>query len=154
MQPTFTPEDLAAMKEGEYVRAALKTGLDLAASVHTDGTNGTNPYKLGIIGSTDTHTSLASADNDNFWAQYPNTPPAADRPIQKFVAGWERPYQWETAAGGYAAVWAAENTRDSIFAAMKRREVYASTGPRITVRVFAGWEFTDADAHAPDIARV
>ncbi|MCZ6889078.1 MAG: DUF3604 domain-containing protein [Gammaproteobacteria bacterium] len=146
--PSFDAEALARMKRGEYVRPALKAGLDLAATL------GVNPFKYGIIGSTDTHTSLASADEDNFWAQYPNTPPTAERPMDRFVPAWERPLQWETGAQGYAAVWAHENTRKSIFAAMHKKEVYATTGPRITVRVFAGWNFTPADAAAPNLARV
>ena len=62
-----------------------------------------------------------------------------------------RPLHWETNASGYAAVWAQENSRESLFAAMKRKEVYATTGPRIVVRVFAGWSFEDSDAYAPNL---
>ena len=144
----FDSAALRAMKRGEYVREALKTGLDFAARF------GINPYQFGIIGSTDTHTSFASADNDDFWAQYPNTPPTGTRPTDRFVPAWETPLQWETAAGGYVAVWAMENTRTAIFDAMLRREVYATTGPRITVRFFGGWDFEDTDADAPDLARI
>ncbi|MEM7017528.1 MAG: DUF3604 domain-containing protein [Pseudomonadota bacterium] len=145
--PNFDAAAFKAQKQGEYVRAALKTGLDLAEAF------GINPFQYGIIGSTDTHVSFPSADNENYWAQYPTTPPSATRPMDRFVPTWERPLHWETAASGYAAVWATENTRDALFEAMKRREVYATTGPRITVRVFAGWDFTPEDAHVPNLAR-
>ncbi len=146
--PDFDADARREMMRGEYVREALKTGLDFAAEF------GVNPFQLGFAGGTDTHTSLASADNDNFWAQYPNTPPTATRPIDRFVPGWETPLQWETAAGGYMAVWARENTRDAIFSAMQRREVYATTGPRIAVRFFGGWSFKPEDAFAPNVARI
>jgi hypothetical protein len=113
-----------------YARGALKTGLDLAAKL------GVNPYKLGMIGSTDTHQGLATADEDNL----------AD-------AG---PYQYSTglrfSAAGYAAVWARENTREAIFSAMKRREVYATTGPRMTLRFFGGWNFESDDALGPHLS--
>ncbi|MEM7080828.1 MAG: DUF3604 domain-containing protein [Pseudomonadota bacterium] len=146
--PEFDDAAFVAQKRREYVRPALQAGLDLAAHF------GMNPFQYGIIGSTDTHTSMSSADNNNFWAQYPNTPPRATRPMEKFVPTWERPLQWETAAAGYAAVWAEANTREAIFAALQRREVYATTGPRITVRMFAGFDFHPSDAAAPDIAQV
>ena len=146
--PGFDEAAFVRQKRADYVRPALKTGLDVAASL------GVNPFKFGVIGSTDTHVSFASADNENYWAQYPNTPPSATRPTDRFTPSWERPKHWETAAAGYAAVWAPENTRASIFAAMRRREVYATTGPRITVRMFGGWEFVTEDAAAPNIARV
>ncbi|MCE2425758.1 MAG: DUF3604 domain-containing protein [Pseudomonadales bacterium] len=146
--PGFDEQAFRRQKQADYVRPALKTGLDLAAAL------GVNPFKFGVIGSTDTHVSFPSADNDNYWAQYPNTPPSATRPTDRFSPSWQRPLHWETAASGYAAVWAHENTRDSIFAAMRRREVYATTGPRITVRVFAGWNFAADDAAAPNVSRI
>ncbi len=144
--PDFTPERATAQKQGEYARAALKRGLDIGASL------GVNPFQFGLIGATDSHTSLSAADNDNFWGQYPNTPPSATRLTDQFSRAWKRPLHWETSAAGYAGVWANENTRESLFAAMKRKEVYATTGPRITVRFFGGWDFTAEDALAPDIA--
>ena len=137
-----------AYKRGEYARPALKRGLDIAAEL------GVNPFKYGLIGSTDAHTSMASADNDNFWGQYPNTPPSGTRPTDQFSRSWKTPFHWETSASGYAAVWARENTRESIFAAMQRREVYATSGPRIVVRFFGGFDYAANDAAAPNIARV
>ena len=105
-----------------YARSALQTGLALGAEL------GVNPYKFGMIGSTDSHTGLATAEEDNFWGKMGGTEPS--------------PYRARTQAqfssSGYAAVWATENTRDAIFAALKRREVYATTGPRIALRFFAG----------------
>ena len=121
-----------------YARSALKLGLDQEAVV------GINPFKFGMIGSTDSHTALATADQDNFWGKMPGNEPGRNR----VVTGWN--YN----ASGYAAVWAAENTRQALFAAMRRKEVYASTGPRMTVRFFGGWDYADDDASRPDLARV
>jgi hypothetical protein len=147
-QSDWSDATFKTYKQGEYARAALQRGLDIEAEL------GVNPYKYGLIGSTDAHTSMASADNDNFWGQYPNTPPSTTRATSPFSPAWKTPFHWETSASGYAAVWAHENTRDSIFAAMRRREVYATTGPRITVRFFGGFDFAASHAHAPDIAEV
>ena len=129
------------MLQYEYARTALQTGLQLEAKL------GTNPYKFGMIGSTDTHTGLSTADEDNFFGKHSGTEPEARRmahPVgcfgQSCIIGWEQ------AASGYAAVWAKENTRESIFEAMERKETYATTGPRMTVRFFGGWDFVAADA--------
>ena len=121
-----------------YARSALQTGLDLEAKV------GVNPYKFGMIGSTDVHTGLATVDEDNFWGKMGAAEP------NRYRAATQSFYS----SSGYAAVWAEENTREAIFAAMKRREVYATTGPRITLRFFAGWNFTEDHAQQPDIASV
>ena len=115
-----------------YARGALKTGLDLAAEL------GVNPYKLGMIGSTDSHQGLATAEEDNL------ADPGAYRYSMRL----------RFSASGYAAVWARENTREAIFSAMKRREVYATTGPRITLRFFGGWNFESDDAAAPYLAQI
>ncbi len=145
----FTDDDFAQMKRAEYARSALKRGLAIAGRI------GVNPYKFGLIGSTDSHTSLSTADNDNFWGKYSNTVPSATRPTDPFVEGWgDRPQHWETAAAGYAGVWATENTRESIFAALKRKEAYATTGPRITLRFFGGWHFETQDADSPELAEI
>ena len=130
-----TTEDVA---RASYARSALQTGLDIEANV------GLNPYKFGMIGSTDAHTGIASVDEDNFWGKLGGAEPSRFRPAKQ--ANW--------ASAGYAAVWATENTREAIFSALKRREVYATTGPRITLRFFASWNFSDSDALRPDIATV
>ncbi len=125
----------------EYARSGLQLGLQVEAEL------GTNPYKFGMIGSTDSHTALATADDDNFFGKHAGSEPSADRwehPFAKF--GDAAIYNWETLASGYAAVWAEENTREAIFDAMERRETYATTGPRMVVRFFGGWDFDEADA--------
>ncbi|MFP6655414.1 MAG: DUF3604 domain-containing protein, partial [Myxococcota bacterium] len=129
------------MLQYEYAREALKNGLKLDRSL------GTNPYQFGLIGSTDSHTALATAAEDNFFGKHAGLEPDAsrnDRAIGR-IAG----RAWmgsETAASGYAAVWATENTREALFDAMMRKEVYATTGPRMTVRFFGGWGFVPMDA--------
>lgn len=125
-------------RRGEYARAALKTGLDYQAVM------GANPFKFGLVGSTDSHTALTSVEESNFWGKLGLLEPGPNR-IR------EAPFY---AASGYAAVWATENSREAIFEAMKRREVYATTGTRITLRFFGGWEYESSDAFRPDIARV
>ncbi|MEE8400132.1 MAG: DUF3604 domain-containing protein [Desulfobacterales bacterium] len=140
-------EGFVERKKAEYARSALKRGLDLQVKL------GVNPFKFGMIGSTDSHTSLSTADNDNFWGQWVSKGPSPTRMAEQFSPGWGPP-NWETGAAGYAGVWADENTRESLFAALKRREVYASTGPRITIRFFGGWGYTAEDAQRPDLARI
>jgi hypothetical protein len=131
-------------KRGEYARAALLRGLELGAEL------GTNPFKLGFIGSTDTHSSLSTADSDNYWGKYSSDYPKPSRMVDSRSSGWPTPF-WNMSPAGYAGVWATHNTRSAIFAALKRREVYASTGPRITLRFFGGWHFQASDAVAPDV---
>jgi hypothetical protein len=137
------------MLEHEYARDALQIGLQLEQQL------GTNPYKFGMIGSTDSHTSLATADDDNFFGKHSGSEPSAERmnhPFAKFnnqvIMGWE------TLASGYAGVWATDNTREALFDAMARREVYGTTGPRMLVRFFGGWEFEDEDANTRTPATV
>jgi hypothetical protein len=127
----------------EYVRSAYKLGLGHQSAV------GANPFKFGMIGSTDSHTALATADEDNFFGKTMVAEPKADRATQAYSV-----LNWEMNAAGYAAVWATENTRNSLFEAMRRRETYATTGPRMTVRFFGGWEFAEDDANRPDLARI
>ena len=129
-----------SMYAGEYVREALKRGLALEAQT------GVNPYKFGLIGSTDSHTALATADEDQFFGKHSGTEPSAARTMAPQNLGTRKGrFGWHYLASGYAAVWAKANTRAAIFDAMTRREVYASTGPRMTVRVFGGWDFTADD---------
>ena len=129
------------MLPGEYAREALKTGLLLERS----GIG--NPFKFGMIGSTDSHTSLATADDDNFFGKFAELEPRKERMYDVILddeGGTIKGYG--QTSSGYAAVWAHENTRASIFEAMERRETYATTGPRMNLRFFGGWDFTDKDA--------
>jgi Protein of unknown function (DUF3604) len=136
MEGKKTPDMLA----GDYVREALKRGLLI------EQRTGVNPYKLGMIGSTDSHTGLATADEDNFFGKHSGNEPSAHRATDPQSLGTRAArIGWHYLAGGYAAVWARANTRGAIFDAMMKREVYATTGPRMKVRVFGGWDFTDAD---------
>ncbi len=132
-----------AMFEGEYARAALKNGLLL------QGKLGANPYKFGLIGSTDAHTGLTAAEEENFFGKTTVGEPGPERLTGTFMANPKISVtikDWEVSASGYAAVWAKENTRAAIFDAMQRRETYATTGPRMMVRFFGGWDFQPADA--------
>lgn len=127
----------------EYVRSALKLGLNLEANL------GTNPFKFGLIGSSDAHTGLAAVAEDNFWGKMGTSEPQANRMFE------DRPSRnWEANAAGYAAVWATDNTRTAIFDAMQRKEVYASTGPRIKLRFFGGWEYEPEDVWSRDFASI
>jgi len=130
-----------SMYAGSYARSALLRGLTLEQQM------GVNPYAFGMIGSTDSHTSLATGDEDNFWGKHTgNEQSYTDRAIQGQNLGTrEGRFGWHYLAGGYAAAWAKGNTRAEIFDAFARREVYATTGPRIRVRVFGGFGFTEAD---------
>jgi hypothetical protein len=132
------------MLEFEYTRSALKNGLKLEAKL------GVNPYKFGLVGSTDSHTGLTTADDDNFFGKITSAEPNPERTSTPFMANAKlglKIMEWEMTASGYAAVWAQENTRASIFDAMKRRETYATTGPRMLVRFFGGFDFDAADAN-------
>jgi hypothetical protein len=129
------------MLQGEYARTALQTGLQLEQKL------GVNPYKIGMIGSTDSHTSLSTADDNNFFGKNTPSEPSDHRFKHDFMATKIARIQgWEQTSSGYAGVWAQENTRAALWDAMKRKETYATTGPRMTVRFFGGWEYTDADA--------
>jgi hypothetical protein len=133
-----TPE----MLEFEYARAALKNGLKLEAQL------GVNPYKFGMIGSTDAHTGLAAVEEDNFFGKTSSSEPNPRRATHPFASTAIATIMgWETTASGYVAVWAAENTREAIFDAMERRETYATTGSRMLVRLFGGYDFTAEDAN-------
>jgi hypothetical protein len=131
------------MLEFEYARSALKNGLKLEAAL------GTNPFKFGMIGSSDAHTGLTAMEEDNFFGKTAPQEPNPERMTKIFIGNFKtgvKVMDWEVGASGYAAVWATENTREAIFDAMKRRETYATTGPRMIVRFFGGWDFTAADA--------
>ena len=140
--------DLSALKTdemlaGEYGRGALKRGLVLEKKL------GTNPYKFGLIGSTDSHTSLATTEADNFFGKMSTMEPGPKRMEDPVLAGSGKViYYRQAVASGLAGVWAKENTREALFDAMKKKETYATTGQRIQVRVFAGWDFKEADLNS------
>ncbi len=134
-----TPE----MLKGEYAREALKQGLALEARL------GTNPYKFGLLGSTDSHTSLATAEEDNYFGKAANAEPSKTRVSHPFTKTDKGVFEgFELVASGYTGVWAEENTRTAIWDAMARREVYGTTGPRISVRFFGGWDYTMEDLNS------
>ena len=131
------------MLQYEYGRSALEIGLQLEEKL------GVNPYKFGMIGSTDSHTSLSTAAEENFFGKHSNTEPSPTRAAHPANASPDRSLMvrsWEYVASGYAGVWATENTRQALWDAMMRKEVYATTGPRITVRFFGSWDFEPEDA--------
>jgi hypothetical protein len=132
----------------EYARSALRAGLQLDARL------GVNPYAFGMLGSTDSHTSLSAVREDNFFGKHSGVEPGAERWRHLVGKAGDRAVKgWEQASSGYAAVWARDNTREALWDAIKRREVYATTGSRMTVRFFGGWDFSSTDADTPDLAR-
>ncbi|MBW4936217.1 DUF3604 domain-containing protein [Marinobacter sp. F4206] len=131
------------MLQYEYAREALKNGLKLEERL------GTNPYKFGLVGSTDSHTALSAVEEDNFFGKATNVEPKPDRMDHPFAKTEEGVYEgYELTASGYTGVWATENTRAAIFDAMERKEVYGTTGPRMLVRFFGGWDYTDEDLNS------
>ncbi len=138
--------DLSVVKDDdmlqyEYARSGLQVGLQLGQQL------GTNPYKFGMIGSTDSHTGLATAEEENFFGKHAGVEPSPQRYEHPMAKMGNAEYKsTDMVASGYAAVWATDNTREALFDAMRRKETYATTGPRMLVRFFGGWEFTAADA--------
>ena len=137
-------------KPFEYARSSLKNGLAQADAL------GVNPFKFGMIGATDSHTSLSSTEEDNYLGKYAIATPAKDRWKKIMGEGVENrvvdKLEWSTSMSGLAGIWATENTREAIFAAMERKEVYATTGPRMRVRLFGGFDLDEADAFSNDMA--
>ena len=124
----------------EYAREALKNGLMLETKL------GTNPYKFGAIGSTDAHTSLSAVEEDNFFGKATNAEPSPNRMNHPFTKTENGVFEgYELVASGYTGVWARENTREAVWDAMARKEVYATTGPRMIVRFFGGWDYNQDD---------
>jgi hypothetical protein len=142
-----TPE----MLPGEYARSGLKRGLELEAKL------GANPFKFGLVGATDTHTGLTTPDEDNFFGKFTAYEPNSERSnhVSRNNPELDISYKsWQYSAAGVTAVWAETNTRGAIFDAMKRRETYATTGPRLRVRFFGGWDFAAKDALRRNLALV
>jgi len=135
------------MLEYEYARSALMLGLKLGAEL------GANPYKMGMTGASDTHTALSTTREENYFGKYMSTEPSPDRHNDEVIPADDpalRILTSQEAAAGLVGVWARENTRGEIFDAMRRKEVFATTGTRIRVRVFAGWDFEADDVSRPD----
>jgi hypothetical protein len=137
----------------EYARSALQIGLQQEQKL------GVNPFKFGMVGSTDSHTALASTREENYWGKMPSAEPSPDRwehYVIKSLSGEDESstFEYETLASGLAAVWARENTRDGIFEAMQKKEVYATTGTRIVVRFFGGWDYGKDDVYRPDAVSI
>ena len=139
------------MLQYEYARSALQVGIRLEQKL------GANPFKFGMIGSSDTHTSMSATREDNYFGKLPHLEPSAKRFEEAVIRSIEDNspmiYSWQMSASGLAAVWARENTREALFDAMARKEVYATSGSRITVRVFAGWDFEADEVERQDFAK-
>lgn len=144
-----TPE----MLEFEYARSALKVGLEQQSLL------GVNPFKFGMVGATDSHTSLATTREENYFGKFSGVEPGTEEERYEDVVVTDRRAgsdgsitirHWESLASGLQGVWARENTREALWDAMARKETYATTGTRISVRVFGGWDFEPADVHLPD----
>ncbi len=146
--------DLSAVKTNdmlkyEYAREALKRGLEYQAK------HGVNPFEFGVIGSSDSHTSLAAVEENNFFGKHAGTEPSATRFDHPFMSNEQGTiYGWQQVSSGYAAIWARENTRAALWDAMKRKETYGTTGSRMMIRLFGGWDFTAEDAKAAILADV
>jgi len=139
------------MLQYEYARSALKAGIRLEKKL------GVNPFKFGMIGSSDTHTSMSTTREDNFFGKLPHVEPSAKRfehaMLKDQKTGKVLIANWQTSASGVVAAWAKENTREALFDAMARKEVYATSGSRITVRLFAGWDFKADEVERQDFAK-
>ena len=137
------------MLQFEYARSALQWGLKHQKNL------GVNPFKFGMVGGTDNHVSLSTTREENYFGKLPSLLPGPERTQEAMVLradGTPAVVSWETSASGLTGVWAHENTRESLFDALARKEVYATTGSRITARVFAGWDFEAGEVERPNFA--
>ena len=137
------------MMPTNYLRAGLMRSMEQEAKL------GVNPFKFGIVGSTDVHNSLTAIEEDNFYGKMPFQEPSPTRWEHASKEGFGKTrYTWHYLAAGYAAVWATENTRAALWDAMQRKEVYGTSGTRMTVRFFGGWNYQPTDARSRDVADV
>jgi hypothetical protein len=142
-----TPE----MLRYEYARSALLTGLEVEAAT------GANPYDFGFNGTTDAHTGLASSGEENYFGKFAGTEPGPDRFYKDVIPGAVegiRIISAQESASGLTGVWARENTRDEVFDALMRKEIFATTGTRMRVRLFAGWDFAPGEELVPDFSGI
>jgi hypothetical protein len=142
-----------AMLPYEYARTALQIGLQEQQSI------GVNPFKFGMIGSTDAHTGLAATRDENYWGKFAGTEPSPERYEHYVIKAFSgddslSTFAWEEVSAGLAAVWARENTREAIFEAMQKKETFATTGTRITVRFFGGWAYEEDEVYRPDAVSI
>ena len=148
----FKPKE-DSMLPYEYARTALQVGLQQEQRI------GVNPFKFGMIGATDSHTGLAATRDENYWGKFAGSEPAADRYehyVIQAMSGDDRlsTFAWEEVSSGLAGVWARENTREALFDAMQKKETYATTGTRITVRFFGGWDYESDEVFRPDAVSI
>ena len=144
-----TTPKVNSMLQYEYARSALKLGLKIESQL------GTNPYQFGMVGASDQHTGVFSPREDNYFGQFNLSEPSPTRwqiPLLKFKDGKTAISVWQEQTAGLGAVWARENTREAVWDALKRKEVYATSGDRPIIRVFAGWDFVPADLDRSDFA--
>ena len=145
----FSVQKTNEMLDNEYVRSALKLGLNYQDKF------GVNPFQFGLTGASDSHTSLPAVEESNFFGKHAASEPQPDR--------WKHPFReatfgkiegWQEVASGYTGIWATENTRAALWDAMKRRETFATTGTRLTVRMFGGWDFEPGDDKSPNYVNI
>ncbi len=131
--------------EADYVRSGLKRGLEYGAKI------GQNPYKMGVVGGTDSHTGMSTVEETNFGGKGQHDA----RPSQRsHPTGIGDSKGWDMGAAGFAGVWATDNSRQAIYEAFARKEIYASSGPRISLRFFGGYNFVKEDATSARLADI
>ena len=142
---SFSKKVTKEMLPYSYARSGLKLGLKYQEQF------GVNPFQFGMVGAGDSHTGLPGQEESNFMGKHASSEPDAER--------WKTPFRvsdigtqegWSEVASGLTGIWATDNTRTALWDAMKRREVYATTGSRIHVRVFGGWDFNPGDDQRSD----
>ncbi|MGF1719316.1 DUF3604 domain-containing protein [Vibrio kyushuensis] len=136
--------DIDSLRAGSYTREGLKRGLEFKESI------GANPFKYGLIGATDSHTGYATVEENNYWGKFSIDSNPDNKNFEVAPGGTG----WDMSASGLSGVWATENTRQSITDAFIRKEVYGTSGPRIQLRFFGGWDFKSNDANETELAKV